>query len=291
MEKRGIIYTFAANTDLDYCQHYHQILYSIETIRKFSDIPVKIFMSPRGAIGKATMKADQMFSNVQVIEFDNDIDALYPTYIFQGYAEKLDHRWINVMKSFELWDFDRVLFLDGDTFFNRSPDELFNKYTNTKCLWARLDVTSGLMKQIGIPDGINDGQFILSRDIFNKVNPNFRERHRQNVFNLLSSTESKLDALGHKHLHWLSSQYAALTTLAEFGVYVGYFSTADVTLSTEPCWKHGNGDCTMTSIMHHYFFGNTPRYLPRRYWSKERYSEFDNVLQNQTLCTQCGNLS
>lgn len=290
MEKRGIIFTFAANTILDHCQHYHQILYSIATIRKFCDIPVKLFMCPRGAIQDATMRADLMFDNVEVVEFDNDIDALYPTYVEQGYAEKLDHRWINVMRSFELWDFDCVLFLDGDTFFSRSPHELFNHYSNRLCLWARLDVTSDIMKAIGIPDGINDGQFLLSREIYNKVKDGFRQRHKENVFSLLTDAETKLTPHDHRHLHWLSSQYAALKTLDEFGVYVGYFDPQHVTLSTEPAHRHGQGDCTINSIVHHYFFGNTPRYLPRFYWSAERRVEFEAALEGKELCPKCGHL-
>lgn len=290
MEKRGIIYTFAAPNDLNYCQHYHQILYSIATVRRFSDMPIKVFICPRGAIQRASMRADRMFKGVEVVEFDNDLDALYPTYVREGYAEKLDHRWINVMRAFELWDFDRVLFLDGDTFFSRSPHELFDYYKNPQCLWARLDVTSDLMKRIGLPDGINDGQFILSRVIYDQVKGDFRARHRENVYNLLRRSENLLDPANHKHLHWLSSQYAALQTLEEYAIHTGYFNKEDVSLSTEPTFKHGHGDCAITSVIHHYFFGNTPRYLPRFYWSAERRDEFERSLEGMTLCPKCGHL-
>lgn len=291
MEKRAIIYSCASPDPLNFNQHWQQIPYSIETIRQHSDIPIKVYVS-RGLIQNSNLKPHEMFSNVELVEFDDCLEALYPSYGTWQFAGKLDHKWKNAINMFERFDLDRVLFVDGDTFFNRSPHELFDLYDDPTVIWTREENSNYITEQIKhivhISRFVNDGQFILPRSIARRVQHGFAKRQQKYIWDILTATEQLLSKDDHHLLHWLSSQYSITKVLDYYGIGVRFFNPRHTSLSNELMHMHQSGNCPgRTSILHHYFFGNTPRYLPQRYWCENWRPRFDLEVGNRSICS-CG---
>lgn len=250
-------------------QAYLELLYSLKTLRERSLMPVKVFISPANALLNCPLELEiRTIVNVEVLFFDNSVEPSYPTYVSEGFAQLLDHRWRNALRAFELFPVDRILYLDSDTIFHRPIEQLFECYSERSCLWARLDVTPDISQPIGLEYGMNDGQFILSREVKDKLAPGFYERQRQEITTLLTRAKPLLSPEKHRHLHWLSAQYSVLKLLTELNVQVKEFSKSHVMISTEPTYAHRTVGCQPEHILHHYFSGNLQRYLPFEYWAE-----------------------
>lgn len=285
----AIVYSiYLIGDDPNVNQAYYQMLYSIDTLRKYSQIPVKIFVTPQDVLDKVERDVREI-SNVEVIYFDNDVKTMYPSYVDWGFARLLDHRWKNVLKTFELFPaIQRVLFLDGDTIFHGPAETLFMKYASPHAFYVRKDVTPHISEKIGLNFGMNDGQFIISRSIANKLAPGFYLRQQEMIKSLLTNSEKLLDAQTHRHLHWLSVQYTTYQRLMELKIPINDFAKSDVMLSNEPTHTH-SANCRPTHLLHHYFSGNMHLYLPKEYWTVDRAPTLTAQMRGKRLCS-CGRL-
>lgn len=293
MERRAIIYSLASPVALNFNQHWQQIPFSIETARKYTDIPIKVYVS-KGLLASASLRPNEMFGNVEVVEFEDCLASLYPSYGGWEYAGKLDHKWKNALDMFSKFDVDRVLFVDGDTFFARDPNELFDKYSDPEVIWTREEnpnfITDQIQHIVRISRFVNDGQFILPKKVAMRIQHSFAVRQQKYIREILTSTEGILSESDHRLMHWLSSQYSVTKVLDYFGVGVRFFDRRDTTLANEPMHHHRHSGCPgVQSILHHYFFGNTPRYLPERYWCQNWRDHFLQQLSGRRVCS-CGEL-
>lgn len=287
-ENRSLVYSLFSFWPLDDNQHYHQLLYSLETARRYGrDLPIKVFLSPIRALKNTRLNISTLFPDVQVIGFDNSINpGLYRSYSRMEYAGYLEHRWQNVMQTFTLFGFDRILYLDCDTYFKRDPKLLFDKYTDAACVWARKDVVPEISIPLGLDLGMNDGQFLLSRQIFDKLRHGFAKEHTALVNHIVETGKRVLDGKRRKHLNWLVAQYAVYKQLNAHGIAVREFSREDVAISNEPVSQHSRRRCNPRFIMHHYFMDGSPFYLPEANWCPWNVQLFSR--QKRGACSGCG---
>jgi lipopolysaccharide biosynthesis glycosyltransferase len=254
----AIVYSFHIRED-DQKRNgcYRQFLYSLETLRRHNkDIAVKVFVS---SSQKLQIKIND--ANTQLINFNNIFPNSFPKdWIETGHAEWLYHRWINAFRSFKLFDFDNILYIDTDTVFYNDPQKLFDRYGNTEQLWAMPDTEIQLMKKIGLGTGMNDGQVIISSKIYkySKEIVGYMERY---VCDIIENKRESLTEEEHFHLYWLCTQYAIASYFKNINNPIQYFDNKFVIIG-----DMDEGIEKTDLILHHYFSGNTNRYLPERFW-------------------------
>ena len=254
--KNAIVYSFHLRSgsikDL-YC--YKQIRYSIDTLRKFNkDIQVYVHISP-SSVDTSNLGFD---NNVNIIKFDVLDDGGWPDdWVSHGYLEFLKHRWENAIESVHLYRLDNILYLDTDTVFHGDPEYLFNKYGSTKYIWAKPDNSDELMKKVEVWPGMNDGQFILSKELANR---DILDHMKFYVNHILSKHKEKLTDQEYGNLSWVSTQYAVWDYFQNNNNPVKYFDEEEVMLHVEP--EHRD---TGKLIVHHYYSGNTQKFLPKEY--------------------------
>jgi hypothetical protein len=237
---------------------FKQLKYSIDTLRKYNeDILVKVFVSPP----QTAILQDISFNtkNLEFVPFNNLYGNDWPKkWLDDGYAEFLFHRWKNAFESIEKFDFDNILYLDTDTIFYNNPNLLFEKYGNQDIVYGREDNSNHIMDQINMVNGLNDGQFILNKSLVHHKNE-FLSFMNSYINNMLEKYKNILNEKDFHDLHWIIVQYSAYEYFSKINK-IKYFSNTDVMLSTEPDFLD-----ISNLILHHYYSGNTDRYVPSEY--------------------------
>ena len=234
---------------------YKQLRYSIDTLRKFNkDVPVYVYISP-SSIDTSDLGFD---SNVNIVKFDSvDNDGWPEDWVNLGYFEFLKHRWQNAIESIHSYGLDNILYLDTDTVFHGDPNKLFEKYGSTNHLWAKPDNSNDLMAKVEVWPGMNDGQFILSKELAKK---DIMSHIKFYVNHTLSHNKEKLTDTEWKNLCWVSTQYAVWDYFQNCNNPVRHFDDAEVMLHIEPEYRD-----TSNLIVHHYYSGNTNKFVPKEY--------------------------
>ena len=202
--KNAIVYSFhVREKNLTHNLCYKELLYSIDTLRKYNrDIQVYIYISPSN-LDTSILKLDK---NTHLIKFDNIIDDGWPeSWVQKQYIDLLKHRWENAIKSVVNFKLDNILYLDTDTVFYNNPNLLFDKYGNTNNVWAKQDNSDFIMKKIQVYPGMNDGQFILSKNV---ANLEILDHIKFYVGHVLEKNKHILTEAEYLDLHWVSVQYA-----------------------------------------------------------------------------------
>jgi hypothetical protein len=254
--KNAIVYSFHLREGkLKNLHCYKQLRYSIDTLRKFNKtIPVYVYISP-SSIDTSNLGFD---SQVNIIKFDVEDDGGWPEdWVKSGYLEFLKHRWQNAINSIHSYYLDNVLYLDTDTVFHGDPEILFKKHGSTKHIWAKPDNSNDLMTKVEVWPGMNDGQFILSKELANK---DIMDHMKFYVNHILSRHKEKLTNQEYLDLCWVSTQYAVWDYFQNHNNPVRHFDDAQVMLHIEPEHKD-----TSKLIVHHYYSGNTYKFLPKEY--------------------------
>jgi len=254
--KNAIVYSFHVRSgDIKDIACYKQIRYSLDTLRKFNkEIPVYIYISPSN-IDTSSLGFDK---NTNIIKFDVQDDGGWPTdWVEMGYLEFLKHRWENAIQSVHSYDLDNVLYLDTDTVFHSDPEILFKKYGSTMHMWAKPDNSDSLMAKVDVWLGMNDGQFILSKQL---ANTEMLSHMKFYVNHILSKHKENLTDQEYRDLCWISTQYSIWDYFRNNNNPVKYFDEKEVMLHVEPLQKN-----TDSLVLHHYYSGNTDRFLPSKY--------------------------
>jgi hypothetical protein len=254
--KNAIVYSFhLRGGNLKDLQCYKQIKYSIDTLRKFnSSIPVYVYISP-STVDTTSLGFDK---NVNIVKFDVKDDGGWPEdWVKRGYLEFLKHRWENAIQSVHSYDLDNVLYLDTDTVFHGDPEKLFLKHGSTNHLWAKPDNSDGLMAKVEVWPGMNDGQFILSKELADK---DILRHMKFYVNHILSRHKEKLTDEEYRNLCWVSTQYSVWDYFQNQNNPVKHFDENEVMLHVEPEHKDISG-----LILHHYYSGNTDKFVPKEY--------------------------
>ena len=254
--KNAIVYSFHLRSGrLQDLHCYKQLKYSVDTLRKFNKgIPVYIYISP-----STVDTCDLGFeTNTHIVKFDIEDDGGWPEdWVNLGYLELLKHRWQNAIESIHSHDLDNILYLDTDTVFHGDPEILFKKYGSTKHLWAKPDNSNDLMSKVEVWPGMNDGQFILSKELANK---GILHHMKFYVNHILSRHKEKLTDQEYRDLCWVSTQYSVWDYFQNHNNPVRYFDENEAMLHQEPEYKD-----TTRLVIHHYYSGNTTRFVPKEY--------------------------
>ena len=252
--KNAIAYSFVLRSgNIKDLRCYQQLRYSIDTLRKYNqDIPVYVY------IANADLSNLTFDKNVHLVKFDVIDDGGWPEdWVKLGYLEFLKHRWENAIRSIHDYNLDNVLYLDTDTVFHNDPKILFDKYGSTKFLWAKPDNSTEIMNIVEVWPGMNDGQFILSKELANK---DILSHMKFYVNHTLSKHRDNLTEKQYRNLCWISTQYAVWDYFQNNNNPVQYFSEDEVMLHVEP--EHKNID---NLVLHHYYSGNTIKFVPKEY--------------------------
>jgi hypothetical protein len=254
--KNAVVYSFhLRNGNLKDLHCYKQVRYSIDTLRKFNKtIPVYVYISP-SSIDTSELGFDK---NVNIIKFDIQDDGGWPEdWVKFGYLEFLKHRWQNAIESIHSYDLDNIFYLDTDTVFHGDPQVLFEKYGSTNYVWAKPDNSNDLMSKVEVWPGMNDGQFILSKEL---ANIDIMTHMKFYVNHILFKHKKNLTNQEYLDLCWVSTQYAVWDYFQNHNNPVKYFDEDEVMLHVEP-----NHRDTSRLILHHYYSGNTQKFLPKEY--------------------------
>lgn len=257
--KNAIVYSFyVREKEVVHNICYKQVKYSIDTLRKFNkEIPIYIHISP-SSINTENLGFDK---NVHIIKFDSVDNEGWPKdWIENGYFEFLKHRWENAINSVLNYNLDNVLYLDTDTIFHKDPALLFNKYGSTGSIWAKPDNSNDLMAKVEVWPGMNDGQFIISKSLATKE---ILDHMKFYVNHILSKHKESLTEKEYRDLSWVSTQYSVWDYFQNNKNPIKYFDENEVMLHIEP----ENKD-TSNLILHHYYSGNTKRFVPQKYIEK-----------------------
>ena len=252
--KNAIVYSFHVREQsiLDN-RCYKQLRYSINTLRKYNtSIPVYVYIAP--------IKYDiDLGDNVKIITFENNDEEGWPEqWTRLGFQQFLRHRWINAIKTIHDYNLDNILYLDTDTVFYNNVSKLFDKYGNTNNIWAKPDNTFTIMNKIYCSPGMNDGQFIMSKQL---AKQEILDHMKFYVHHTLNVNKSRLTEEEHIQLHWLSTQYAVFDYFKDKENPVMYFDEGEVMLHLEPEYK----DCS-NLILQHYYNGNFEKVAPKEFW-------------------------
>jgi hypothetical protein len=254
--KNAVVYSFhLRNGNLKDLHCYKQVRYSIDTLRKFNKtIPVYVYISP-SSIDTSELGFDK---NVNIIKFDIQDDGGWPEdWVKFGYLEFLKHRWQNAIESIHSYDLDNIFYLDTDTVFHGDPQVLFEKYGSTNYVWAKPDNSNDLMSKVEVWPGMNDGQFILSKEL---ASIDIMTHMKFYVNHILFKHKKNLTNQEYLDLCWVSTQYAVWDYFQNHNNPVKYFDEDEVMLHVEP-----NHRDTSRLILHHYYSGNTQKFLPKEY--------------------------
>lgn len=254
--KNAIVYAFhVRELDIKHNKCYKQLKYSVNTIRKFNkNIPIYVYVSP-SKIDVPTFSFD---SNIHIVKFDIEDDGGWlQEWVDLGFLEFLKHRWEKAIESIHSYNLDSILYLDTDTVFHRDPEILFKKYESKNYIWAKPDNSYDLMAKVEVWPGMNDGQFILSKELASK---DIMVHMKSYVSHIISKNKQKLTEEEYRNLCWVSTQYAAWDYFQSKNNPVRHFDEEEVMISTEPEYKNTN-----KLILHHYFSGNTNRFVPEEY--------------------------
>jgi hypothetical protein len=231
---------------------YKQLKYSIDTLRRFNNnIPVYIYISP----SNINTKNLQLGENITIVKFDVRDDDGWP----KGWEWKefLQHRWENAIKAVLHNKLDNALYLDTDTVFSNNPQTLFDKYGSTEYMWAKPDNSYDLMKKVDVWPGMNDGQFIISKEV---ANVNILKHMKFYVNHILSKHKENLTKKEFNDLSWVCTQYAVWDYFEHQKNSVRYFDEFEVMIGNETEFKD-----ISNLVLHHYYSGNTTKFVPQEY--------------------------
>jgi hypothetical protein len=251
--KNAIVYSFHLRSgDIKDLLCYKQLRYSIYTLRKFNkNIPVYVYISP-SSIDTSYLSLGE---NINIVKFDVEDDGGWPKDWL--WLDFLKHRWENAIKSIQQHNLDNILYLDTDTVFYNNPEILFNKYGSTEHMWAKPDNSDELMAKVEVWPGMNDGQFIMSKEISSK---NILDHMKTYVNVILSNNKEKLTDQEFNDLSWVCTQYAVWDYFKNNKNPVKHFDEDEVMIATEPEFKD-----TSNLILHHYYSSNTSKFVPEEY--------------------------
>lgn len=257
----AIVYSLFIDTDHFSHHNYKQIKQSISTIRNFSDIDIYLFFSSPNKIN------DNFFlkNNVNIIEFENNFLRWTDKIPESPWNKNLHHRWINILNFFNSYNYDRILYLDTDTIFYKSPEELLEKY-NENIFYVKKEikdpVTQVFISSLGIDPAINDGQIIISRSEINKIKDKFETIWVDNINKMTDIVYETLSSETDHVFFWNVSQYAIFKIIRE-NLRFKYFDDADIVLGLD--YEASNKE---NIFVHHYFSGNMKKYFKETYDKK-----------------------
>ena len=254
MANNGIVFSIAVDKNINIEHHhlYKQLSHSLNTLRALNkNIKVKVYYSYQPGLPETHSVYFPEDPNTEFISFENNVSSDWHPGFWS--AEMVEHRWINVFKGLEDFNFDNVITMDTDTEFYKDPEELFKKYGNTEFIWSREDNCDDLTKRLKIYPAINDGTTLVSKNIL-KHKDMCLLSIKQYINYTLEKYQSILSEKDYKQLPWVIIPYAVFDYFYQRNLNA-YFDKDDVLLHIE--------NKKDTHVVRHYFSGNSSQFLPK----------------------------
>jgi hypothetical protein len=222
----GIIYSVHVD-EPTLRQNYsiEQFKLSYASLRKFNnEIPVKLYISPSNKIDPS--KYDLKFDNLEIVLFDAVADIRLE---HQRYAKWTSHKWENSFKALRSFNFDNILYVDTDTFFQKDPAFLFEKYGNKDLIYGKPDVSDRWTTIFNARNGgMNDGTYVISKYMLKHENDLLKARvdyvfDLQEKFKTTNDQEIKITGV-----QWVACQYGVSEYLLDINKPLQFFDENDV---------------------------------------------------------------
>jgi hypothetical protein len=260
--KNAIVYSiYSSQDEIELNYNFMQLRYSIDTLRKFNqDIQIYVYVAPEGIL--ETIRGPVNMENVKYISYQCEPN---PKLNNEVYATWTAHKWPNAFHALEYFELDNVLYVDADTFWQRDPQELFDKYGNSEYIYAKQDINgqeySHLLELKAPP--MNDGVNLLSKKVL-KYKEDLLDARIDKVLEWQNIHQHNPDETIREDLiQWLSCQYAVSEHMYEIGNEIKFFDVSDVALEDE--WEEMSPSERREVAVMHYFNYNTEEYLPQMY--------------------------
>jgi hypothetical protein len=222
----GIVYSVhVEESTLKQNYSIEQFKVSYSSLRKYNkDIPVKLYISPSNKIDIS--KYDLKFDNVEIVLFDAVADSRLQ---HQIYAKWTSHKWENSFKALRTFNFDNVLYVDTDTFFQKDPAFMFEKYGNKDLIYGKPDVSDKWTSIFNARNGgMNDGTYILSKHML-KYEKDLLKARVDYVFNLQESFKTiDIEEIKITGIQWVACQYGVSEYLININKPLQFFDENDV---------------------------------------------------------------
>ena len=255
-EKRAVIYSLYINEDCLFDSiHYRQLIYSIKTLRSFSDIPVKIYVNDISLLNKSSRKTiKDFYHNIEFVHFDSSEYNVKPNntlYPWQR-CDQVIHKWPNACKAFKQFDLDKILYLDADTIFYKSIDDIFDLYQNG--LFIRKEW-----------EGFNDGVFILDKNTASYIDSFYLEKY---AFFRESFIEKHSKNFNIDKISWIAYQHASSDLFKSMNIDIQYLDRFHVRKLDDEENEYWNEDKFNDGnlFLIHYFSHNFRRCVPSSHW-------------------------
>jgi hypothetical protein len=248
----------------DLCDNYNfeQFKTSFKTLRKFNkELPVKVYLCAPSATD-----LEQIYSyndkNLEFILFNLSIDERLTGGI---YARWTGHKWPNTIAALKTFEFDNVLYIDTDTFFQTDPAYLFDKYGYTDSIIGKEEGQDKWTKKFNHPYlGMNDGQQLVSKLCLPYLKDLIKYRDDA-VYKLQEENKDNPDKEFKIAIQYVYGQYAVSDFLISIGNPLKQFDDSDVTVISYPDKFYALGEKKDSICLLHYFNTNMEIFDPAAY--------------------------
>lgn len=241
---------------------FQEIHYSIDTIRQFSDIPIEIYISPKGTLNK--LKKSLFYKNVNVTEFDVKIDKRIPK---QVYASWFSHKIESALNALE--KYDNVLYIDADTMFFKDPQIIFDKYLSLNKICGNAEQMLDFVEFLGESGKMMNDSIVLIPKKFLIYKKDLIESRINYIVELVEKYKDldKNSNFWKYGINWAASQYGMYKYLDFINETVNYFGP-DVVVSPEFYEGYSQAEKENVIVLH-YTSQNAYKYLPQKYWNDQ----------------------
>jgi len=231
------------------------LLHSLRSIRKHSDIDIVVYTDPIDLLLEDEHLRE--IAGIQLMEFDSSKFKVEGDPWLWEWSEVVLHKWPNCVDLLLNHRYDRVFFSDPDVHFYQDPNRIFDAYTDPSKVYIKRE-------DWGAVKGFNDGTFILSREVAEKLvdymtlYPPIREKM------IADYRESKkFDPAKLKQFRWVTYQHATRYMFDELGIEVEWLDKRYVRkMDDEPGENWVDEFVTDDLVAVHYYRHHARRFVP-----------------------------
>lgn len=252
MEKWCVVYSMKwVDENITENNHFHMLKHSIESLREHSAIDIVVYTDHYEALRKSLN-----VPNCKIIEFDPSL------YKIEGedwiWSHFVLHKWPNCFDLLVNRGYDRLLFCDPDVHFFRDPEILFELFKDKDTIYIKSESWNHI-------DGFNDGTFLLSKPVAEKLISTYLERYKIVRTKMISEYQERDDFNSEifNQFKWACYQHSSYFLFKEKRVNMMFLSKRHVRkLDEEPGWAWSDEYDDGTLVLVHYFKHHARLFVP-----------------------------